>query len=423
MSARNVVARDDGAEDGVSVYVDMARLRLTAKRPHHSLFLLFTIMPEHDFELYLSLLSRFLRLKPAQHAEIADELRDHLEQRLEELASKGLSHDEAIRQALDEFGDAAELANHFTRVAHIRRRRLIMRCTLGTIGTVAAALLIATAFWPETAQSPLPSRGVAHEGVDSPRNENGAVAASNTPSGRAEVEAKLKKRLDHVSMDQVELHSATEFFGEQTGLDILIDKPALADEGIKFDSPVTLKIERTAVEAGLALKLILEPLQLGYTIRDNIVVISTAQKLADLLEIRVYNVRDLLVGGADEKLVSQAAVKSGRAGLASIPSLLPVAAAQIGQGFGGGANKGSDAQTGSSQDAAFVEVVVDNVEPETWNEVGGSGSASVYNGLLVVRQTDAVHAKIVELLELMRQSLREGVPTRKAVVGRERPAN
>jgi hypothetical protein len=39
-------------------------------------------MPEQDFELYLSLLSRFLRLKPAQRDEIADELRDHLEERL-----------------------------------------------------------------------------------------------------------------------------------------------------------------------------------------------------------------------------------------------------------------------------------------------------------------------------------------------------
>ena len=56
-------------------------------------------MPEQDFELYLSLLSRFLRLKTAQRGEIADELRDHLEARLEELAARGLSRDEAIRAA------------------------------------------------------------------------------------------------------------------------------------------------------------------------------------------------------------------------------------------------------------------------------------------------------------------------------------
>src|SRR5579864_4426774 len=120
-------------------------------------------MPEQDFELYLSLLSRFLRLKSAQRGEIADELRDHLEERLEELAARGLSRGEAIRAALDEFGDAAELANHFTQVAHIRKRRLIMRVTFGTVAALAASLLIATAFWPESRQAPVQSIVVAQE--------------------------------------------------------------------------------------------------------------------------------------------------------------------------------------------------------------------------------------------------------------------
>src|SRR5438445_3393934 len=105
-------------------------------------------MPEQDFELYLSLLSRFLRLKTPQRAEIADELRDHLEARLEELAAQGMARDQAIKAALEEFGDAAELAHHFTHAAHIRNRRLIMRFTFGTALALAFALVVATAFWP-----------------------------------------------------------------------------------------------------------------------------------------------------------------------------------------------------------------------------------------------------------------------------------
>ena len=95
-------------------------------------------MSEKDFELYLSLLSRFLRLKPGQRDEISDELRDHLEQRLDELTQQGHSREEAIRKALDEFGDAASLADHFTHIAHRRKRRLIMRCTLGSVGALSA---------------------------------------------------------------------------------------------------------------------------------------------------------------------------------------------------------------------------------------------------------------------------------------------
>ena len=40
-------------------------------------------MSEHEFELYLRLLGKFLRLTPGQEADVADELRDHLEARLE----------------------------------------------------------------------------------------------------------------------------------------------------------------------------------------------------------------------------------------------------------------------------------------------------------------------------------------------------
>src|SRR5258708_10980429 len=118
-------------------------------------------MPEQDFDSYLSLMSRFLRLKPAQRDEIADELRDHLEERLEELAARGLSREEAIKAALDEFGDAAELANHFTHVAHIRKRRLIMRFTFGTVAALAASLLVATPFWPESPQCPSPKNALS----------------------------------------------------------------------------------------------------------------------------------------------------------------------------------------------------------------------------------------------------------------------
>ena len=63
-------------------------------------------MSEPEFEIYLSLLSKFLRLDAAQKADIAEELRIHLEERLAELTAEGQSREDAIRLALEEFGDA-----------------------------------------------------------------------------------------------------------------------------------------------------------------------------------------------------------------------------------------------------------------------------------------------------------------------------
>src|SRR5688572_14276662 len=119
-------------------------------------------MSEREFDLYLSLLTRFLRLDPAQREQIADELRDHFEERFEELLESGLSREEAIRATLDEFGDAAGLAAHFSHIGN-RRRRMIMRCTFGTAAGLVAAVFLATTFWPDVPPVPGPARAVAQQ--------------------------------------------------------------------------------------------------------------------------------------------------------------------------------------------------------------------------------------------------------------------
>jgi RND family efflux transporter MFP subunit len=120
-------------------------------------------MSEQEFELYLKLLSRCLNLTPGQREQIADELRDHLEERLEELAQAGVPREKAVVQALDEFGDAAVLAGNFASIARLRRRRFLMRLSLGSVVALTAGLLIAYAFWPENRAVRGPQRVVAQD--------------------------------------------------------------------------------------------------------------------------------------------------------------------------------------------------------------------------------------------------------------------
>ena len=70
-------------------------------------------MSKNEFDQYLALLSGLLRLSPAQREAIASELRDHLEERLDELLAQGVSRQKAIETALEEFGDATGLAGEF----------------------------------------------------------------------------------------------------------------------------------------------------------------------------------------------------------------------------------------------------------------------------------------------------------------------
>jgi RND family efflux transporter MFP subunit len=143
-------------------------------------------MSEQEFELYLKLLSRCLKLTAAQRDQIADELRDHLEQRLEELARAGVPREKAVFQALDEFGDAAVLAGEFATIARLKRRRFLMRLSFGSVAALAVAILIAFAFWPGNRAVHGPALVVAQEKAK-PAGRGAAKPGSGGSTSKVEV--------------------------------------------------------------------------------------------------------------------------------------------------------------------------------------------------------------------------------------------
>ncbi len=110
-------------------------------------------MSEQEFESYLRLLSRFLRLSEGQRESIRCELRDHMEARLEDLLAAGMDRQQAIAAALDEFGDAAALALEFDRIG--RRRKWIMRSTIGALGLTCFVLIVSSLLPPRSGPAPL----------------------------------------------------------------------------------------------------------------------------------------------------------------------------------------------------------------------------------------------------------------------------
>ena len=116
-------------------------------------------MTAGEFENYLSLLSGLLRLDKAQRRRIADELRDHMEQRLDELLADGVAREDAVARALDEFGDAASLAADFARATKIRTRRLIMKLSISVACMMVAAALLG--LWLAPPRTGTPPRTLA----------------------------------------------------------------------------------------------------------------------------------------------------------------------------------------------------------------------------------------------------------------------
>ena len=202
-------------------------------------------MPEHEFEIYLSVLSRLMKLDEQQKSAIADELSDHLEQRFEELVRSGLGRDEAIRQALDEFGDASGLAVDLTRVSQKRIRRIIMRSSMATAVLLLVGLGWVFLFPPANAELEAENQLVAQ---DSAAQAVVAVAPIEQPRGdirisldrgAADLDPPFLRKTIVVDFADLPLVDAVQFISTQAEVPVLLDGVAIEEAGLLTDEPIT----------------------------------------------------------------------------------------------------------------------------------------------------------------------------------------
>ena len=372
-------------------------------------------MSEEEFESYLGLLGRFLRLSESQRETIARELRDHMEDRLEELMERGHSRDEAIRIALDEFGDAAALAADFSRIG--RRRKWIMRTTAATMG-IAATVLIVSFLLPENrAFVPAPPLTRADESKP-------AAAATPVAQGRVFTAASdggdvkpaaFIQTIPEMTFEETSFESVVEFLAEQNDLNIHVNWNALEIAGIDRKTGVSIKAKNVKLET--ALKLILDGVgggnaPLGYMIRDGVVVITTQEDLDTHTVVRVYDCRDLiprpLTNQQRQILETMAREVSSNKG----ESIFPDDQVRF------TASQPVDRMNDHEQrifhvlDAlrerdveVFLGLIRTTITPDGWRDNGGvTSSALEYDGMLVIRCPVNVHQEIVELLDMMRQA-------------------
>lgn len=101
----------------------------------------------------------------------------------------------------------------------------------------------------------------------------------------------------------------------------------------------------------------------------------------------------------------------------AVPDAPPTAAAISGAteapGVGGGLGGGGAAYSGESDGPRtehdlraenLINLLESNVAPQSWDTVGGVGSISEYNGLLVVTQTLEVHREVERVLDMLREA-------------------
>ena len=308
-------------------------------------------LTDQDIERYVSLVCGLMRLRGKQRAELSLELRDHLTLAMEQLEQKGVDHDDAVRRALEEFGDAQALAASLAAVAYYRKKRWMMRVTIGSL-TGLAGLLLALTFLPtndsSTALSPI-SQATAQNETSPPKPETPPVEA--IASAEEERLLGLLKKKGRLDFFEQPLKDVVAQLAEIFEAPLFLDTVALADIGITRDTPVTFAQD---MSFGAALRHICRQFDLAYVPYESQLLITSPERYETIQTTRFQPVWDLVTDPLN--------------------------------------------QAGEADYDSLVELITATISPETWEDLGGSGTVLGYKGLLVCTQTLEVQTRIANLL-------------------------
>jgi beta-lactamase regulating signal transducer with metallopeptidase domain len=203
-----------------------------------------------------------------------------------------------------------------------------------------------------------------------------------------DVQKRLDRVLPEVTFDGVGLSDVIDFMRDVSGAKIFVNWKSLEAAKIDRNAPVTVRLRN--VQLFKALNIILDAAagggreKLGYTIDDGVLTISTADDLGKNVQVRVYDVRDLLVIPPDY-----------------IPS-------QLAGGLSGPTTRPTTAPAGPTREElvkSLQAMIEDTVAPETWKDHGGNVAAlRELQGQLIITQTPENQIEIMRILDQLRES-------------------
>jgi len=390
-------------------------------------------MNHDEFDNYLALVSRLLRLTNTQSDAMGDELRDHLETRIAELVESGVEEKTAKLQALEEFGDAASLAQQFQSVLKSYRKRWMMRFTTFAIAGSFLVVLLTFSLWPEGARFGTPNNSVAQDAVN-PQTDQQEPTESTRPSKTAELNKITNDILEKTvsfKYDATPFEEVMNELQENFSFNIYLDSSA-RDDLLTEDEPVTFKI--TSIRLRKALNLMLREKNATFVVEEGILVIISKDVASDLeyFERKIIDARLLF---KQIQLAEKAQKRQGQQ-----PRIQIVLGTTRNGGLGGGgggvfqvSEKPQDKETktsaidsaidelkkadgsekqillkgpfsvvntnSSNAESKLIDLIRASVETDGWDSTNGEATLSIIGGLIVVY---GPHSTIQQVEDLVR---------------------
>src|SRR5688572_29502598 len=211
----------------------------------------------------------------------------------------------------------------------------------------------------------------------------GSAAAQENPGGDSVRRVKDRLASTKITLDfnNARLDEVIAYFQEYSGLNIHLDGDARKDGE---EDKITIKIKDVSLKT--ALKLILNPRDLGCVYQDGVLVIKSKSKLGSMTVTRVYDVRDLLFRLRDFAGPRVELTVPGGAGAA----------------LAGASFTLEEEPKGELTEEFLLDLIKTNTGDRSWDDSSNT-SINQINGLLVISQSKPVHEETRLLLDLLRQ--------------------
>jgi DNA-directed RNA polymerase subunit RPC12/RpoP len=194
------------------------------------------------------------------------------------------------------------------------------------------------------------SENSSSEGASEPPSTEETSPPRQAPR-QVDVAARLADPIAAIEFSNLPLVDFLDFISDLSTIPVTIEPEALAWRRLTPHAPISVKLKETTV--GGAVSAALEPLALGFDVREgHLVVTAPAVKDATLRQIK-HPVNDLVPGD------SQQLVEFGR-------------------------------------------LITQLVAPESWKTAGGPGSVEPQDGGLLIEQSEAIHYRVIAFCETLR---------------------
>lgn len=312
-------------------------------------------------DAWLDVLTSMLALPPSQRAQVRDELEDHLRSRVDDLLIAGSPEPEAVRTAIAELGETAQLARHITSANHTPKsfRRFAMNATFfvlaGSILTAGVSMMM-----PNAPQQQTSAAGQT-ESVETSRHQ----PAESDPLNAFTINVRSATLSD--MFQNLESH---------TDRPVIVHWDQIANLG--FDRESVIGIDSQPIKADLVLTILAERTE--QEISDSIAVLQTDNRI----EIGTRSQFDRRTRA--QKIYDLSIFED------------------ITEKFERNLYRGGPAQVNEKTLRTILTLLEGQISPHDWDTAGGDlASAGILNQTLVVTAPERVHDQIKTMLHELHQ--------------------